>query len=711
MRVFFSVIIYTNGILAAFMMLRCFFSKRKRYFEDRMRLLMYLGSAVWSLGTAAGMIWDMEGMRAGVIGAVLYMAAAQAIICHMAKTSRHWNIVSGCGIVIAAVFAFLTVKYPFASFVQLAVFGADILAAVIYMRATVKTRRHIVFSNRFFGLVVCTAAGIVLDAVLPVVFEGALTQFWGLICVQYAFHTIRHSHINFENMSEFIYHSVSSPLLVYDTERHLQLINDAGVSFLQIGRDDLKWHNLWINQVFDIDADEVFFTGDTHKEFDAMCKKNQCFCNLSVSQLFDNFGDIIGYIVIVGDLSERVRVVKELEEAKKQADAANSAKSAFLANMSHEIRTPMNAIVGFSELALSEELDPKIHEYIVDIRSASHNLLAIINDILDISKIESGKMELVCGEYYTKNLFNDVFLIVDGQTKKKGLQFKMSVADDMPKKMYGDKIRIRGILINLLNNAVKYTDSGSVELQAQVLDKTDDIATLKLSVKDTGIGISKEDREKLFKSFSQVDKTVNYGKEGTGLGLAIVHGFVELMGGEVSVESEYGKGSTFTVIIKQKILDDGAADKIYTSSDEVSEDYGMSDMKLEDVRVLVVDDNIMNLKMAKSSMEHYGLTTDIAGSGKLAVEMCRNTHYQIVFMDQMMPVMDGVEAMKEIRKLDKHYELGGPGKIIILTANTMNGMREQMMAEGFDEFLGKPLNFKQLERLLKRFLPGQIRGE
>jgi CheY-like chemotaxis protein len=371
----------------------------------------------------------------------------------------------------------------------------------------------------------------------------------------------------------------------------------------------------------------------------------------------------------------------------------------------------MNAIVGFSELALSEELDPKIHEYIVDIRSASHNLLAIINDILDISKIESGKMELVCGEYYTKNLFNDVFLIVDGQTKKKGLKFKMSVADDMPKKMYGDKIRIRGVLINLLNNAVKYTDSGSVELQAQVLDKTDDIATLKLSVKDTGIGISKEDREKLFESFSQVDKTVNYGKEGTGLGLAIVQGFVELMGGEVSVESEYGKGSTFTVIIKQKILDDGAADKIYTSSDEVSEDYGISDMKLEDVRVLVVDDNIMNLKMAKSSMEHYGLTTDIAGSGKLAVEMCRNTHYQIVFMDQMMPVMDGVEAMKEIRKLDKHYELGGPGKIIILTANTMNGMREQMMAEGFDEFLGKPLNFKQLERLLKRFLPGQIRGE
>jgi CheY-like chemotaxis protein len=248
-----------------------------------------------------------------------------------------------------------------------------------------------------------------------------------------------------------------------------------------------------------------------------------------------------------------------------------------------------------------------------------------------------------------------------------------------------------------------------VELEAQVLDKREDMATLKLSVKDTGIGISKEEQKNLFETFSQVDKAVNNGKEGTGLGLSIVRGFVELMDGEVSVESEYGKGSVFTVVLKQKILDDSAAERIYKSSDEVDEDYGMSDMKLEEVRVLVVDDNMMNLKMAKNSMEHYGLKTDIAGSGKLAIEMCRQAHYQIVFMDQMMPVMNGIDAMKEIRKLDKYYAIGGPSKIIILTANTMNGMREQMMAEGFDEFLGKPLNFKQLERLLKQFLPGKLK--
>ena len=286
----------------------------------------------------------------------------------------------------------------------------------------------------------------------------------------------------------------------------------------------------------------------------------------------------------------------------------------------------------------------------------------------------------------------------------------MTVSENMPKKMYGDKIRIRGILINLLNNAVKYTENGSVELKAEIIDRKKDVAVLKFCVKDTGIGIAKEDQEKLFESFSQVDKTVNYGKEGTGLGLAIVKGFVQMMNGEVSVESEYGKGSAFTVVIQQKILDASAMDKIYTNSNEVSEDYGMTDMKLENVRVLIVDDNMMNLKMAKRSMEHYGMTVDIAGSGKLAVDMCRQTHYRIVFMDQMMPVMDGVEAMKEIRKLDDYYAVGGEAKIVILTANTMSGMRTQMMQEGFDEFLGKPINFKQLERLLKRYIPEHIQN-
>lgn len=741
MKLLFPIIMYTNGVLAAYLMYRYLILKGKRYIEDKIFMIMCFGSAVWSIGFAALFMQEEPDnafiCRAiGMIGVFLYMISAQIFISHMADIPKIWKyVVNGFSLWGIILYFLMTRKglviftpnifgmsYQFVPgtiynlyTVYTVVVSLNILVIILYVMRTAKVKRLVVFARRLILLTIFMLIGIILDTIfpmfgLPAIPGSSVTQYWGMIGVYYAIRAISRSRINLNNMSQFIYYSISAPVLVYDTKRRLQIINDAGVSFLRVERDDRELRNLWINRIFDVDPDEIFFTDSTNKEFDALCKKNKCYCSLAVNAISDAYGDVIGYIIIVGDLSERIRTMNELEEAKRQADAANSAKSAFLANMSHEIRTPMNAIVGFSELALSEELEPQVKEYIVDIRKASHNLLAIINDILDISKIESGKMELVCGEYYTKTLFNDVFLIMDSQAKKKGLEFKMTVSENMPKKMYGDKIRIRGILINLLNNAVKYTENGSVELKAEIIDRKKDVAVLKFCVKDTGIGIAKEDQEKLFESFSQVDKTVNYGKEGTGLGLAIVKGFVQMMNGEVSVESEYGKGSAFTVVIQQKILDASAMDKIYTNSNEVSEDYGMTDMKLENVRVLIVDDNMMNLKMAKRSMEHYGMTVDIAGSGKLAVDMCRQTHYRIVFMDQMMPVMDGVEAMKEIRKLDDYYAVGGEAKIVILTANTMSGMRTQMMQEGFDEFLGKPINFKQLERLLKRYIPEHIQN-
>lgn len=741
MKLLFPIIMYTNGVLAAYLMYRYLILKGKRYIEDKIFMIMCFGSAVWSIGFAALFMQEEPDnafiCRAiGMIGVFLYMISAQIFISHMADIPKIWKyVVNGFSLWGIILYFLMTRKglviftpnifgmsYQFVPgtiynlyTVYTVVVSLNILVIILYVMRTAKVKRLVVFARRLILLTIFMLIGIILDTIfpmfgLPAIPGSSVTQYWGMIGVYYAIRAISRSRINLNNMSQFIYYSIAAPVFVYDTKRRLQIINDAGVSFLRVERDDRELRNLWINRIFDVDPDEIFFTDSTNKEFDALCKKNKCYCSLAVNAISDAYGDVIGYIIIVGDLSERIRTMNELEEAKRQADAANSAKSAFLANMSHEIRTPMNAIVGFSELALSEELEPQVKEYIVDIRKASHNLLAIINDILDISKIESGKMELVCGEYYTKTLFNDVFLIMDSQAKKKGLEFKMTVSENMPKKMYGDKIRIRGILINLLNNAVKYTENGSVELKAEIIDRKKDVAVLKFCVKDTGIGIAKEDQEKLFESFSQVDKTVNYGKEGTGLGLAIVKGFVQMMNGEVSVESEYGKGSAFTVVIQQKILDASAMDKIYTNSNEVSEDYGMTDMKLENVRVLIVDDNMMNLKMAKHSMEHYGMTVDIAGSGKLAVDMCRQTHYRIVFMDQMMPVMDGVEAMKEIRKLDDYYAVGGEAKIVILTANTMSGMRTQMMQEGFDEFLGKPINFKQLERLLKRYIPEHIQN-
>ena len=567
MKLLFPIIMYTNGVLAAYLMYRYLILKGKRYIEDKIFMIMCFGSAVWSIGFAALFMQEEPDnafiCRAiGMIGVFLYMISAQIFISHMADIPKIWKyVVNGFSLWGIILYFLMTRKglviftpnifgmsYQFVPgtiynlyTVYTVVVSLNILVIILYVMRTAKVKRLVVFARRLILLTIFMLIGIILDTIfpmfgLPAIPGSSVTQYWGMIGVYYAIRAISRSRINLNNMSQFIYYSISAPVLVYDTKRRLQIINDAGVSFLRVERDDRELRNLWINRIFDVDPDEIFFTDSTNKEFDALCKKNKCYCSLAVNAISDAYGDVIGYIIIVGDLSERIRTMNELEEAKRQADAANSAKSAFLANMSHEIRTPMNAIVGFSELALSEELEPQVKEYIVDIRKASHNLLAIINDILDISKIESGKMELVCGEYYTKTLFNDVFLIMDSQAKKKGLEFKMTVSENMPKKMYGDKIRIRGILINLLNNAVKYTENGSVELKAEIIDRKKDVAVLKFCVKDTGIGIAKEDQEKLFESFSQVDKTVNYGKEGTGLGLAIVKGFVQMMNGEVSVE-------------------------------------------------------------------------------------------------------------------------------------------------------------------------------
>ena len=429
------------------------------------------------------------------------------------------------------------------------------------------------------------------------------------------------------------------------------------------------------------------------------------FCNLAVSKINDSYGDIIGYIVFVSDLSERKKTMQQLQEAMEETKAANQAKSIFLANMSHEIRTPMNSIIGFSELVLKMDIQPQVREYVEDIKGSSYNLLAIINDILDISKIESGKMELVCGEYYTASLLNDVYLIIDTQVKKKGLRFDLKINPKIPNKLYGDKIRIRGILINLLNNAVKYTKKGSICLEAEIDSVEGDDIALSFRVSDTGIGIRPEEQNKLFESFSQVDRKMNYGVEGSGLGLPIAKGYALLMGGDISVESVYGKGSTFTAVIHQKVLDASPINKEHARENELLEDFSMGTIKISGIRVLLVDDNAVNLKVADRSLRYYGMQVDMAESGMEAIELCRKNNYPLIFMDQMMPQMDGVEAMEIIRKSSGYYNVGGEAKIIVLTANAIDGAREELIAKGFDGYLEKPMNFKELEKLLVDFLP------
>lgn len=740
MRYIFPAIMFAGGVVAAYIAIIYLISKKKRYTENRIFTYMCLGSAIWSIGFAALFLqtdsdYAFICRAVGMVGVFMYLIAAQILICFIADIKKkHKYIFNGIAFTGIVVYLIMTRKsqiiFKYGSMGMTYHFrqgfannlytlytvwvAANMLLVIMYMIKRSDKKRIKAFGKKFLTVEIIMLFGMILDTIFPMIGIEAipgstLTQFWALIVLYSATLIISRSHINIDNMSEFIYYSLSVPVLLYDIDKKLHIVNDAAVEFFECDRDTLRKENISISEFFDIDEKQVFSIDEKHREVDAVCRNNRLYCSLAVNRIEDNYGDIIGYIIIVNDMSEKMKNMEDLKEAMKAADAANNAKSAFLANMSHEIRTPMNAIIGFSELALAEEISPTVRDYVTDIKSASHNLLAIINDILDISKIESGKMELVCGEYYSRALFDDVFLIINGQANKKGLNFKMSVSADMPAKMYGDKVRIRGILINLLNNAIKYTNEGYVALNARVISKVNDQVKLEFKVSDTGIGITKEDQKELFETFSQVDKTVNYGKEGTGLGLAIVKGFVTLMGGDVQVESRYGAGSTFTVTIVQKAMAYEEMNRDYSGKGVVVDDSGLGNMKINNVSVLVVDDNRVNLKMAEKSMEHYGLDVDTADSGIKAVEMCRTKKYAMIFMDQMMPQMNGIEAMKEIRKLDDYYRSGGESKIIILTANTVSGMREQLMNEGFDEFLGKPINFRQMERLFKKFIPDAIK--
>lgn len=451
-------------------------------------------------------------------------------------------------------------------------------------------------------------------------------------------------------------------------------------------------NNMSISDFFEIDDDIYKFLGEEKSVIQAICKKNSANCVINIDKIRDRYTDIIGYIVSVDDITEHKKMMTELERA-------NMAKTTFLANMSHEIRTPMNAIVGFSELLLKENLNSDQLEDVENIRDASYELLTIINGILDISKIEAGKMELVEHEYNLSDIIRSVIVQMKVPAEKKGLDFCVEIEPSLPKKLYGDSGKVREIMINLLSNAIKYTKNGSVTLKVRRGDLRDRVIEIAIDVLDTGIGIKKEDMASIFNSFERVDKTVREGIEGTGLGLPIVKGYIELMNGSINCESVYGEGSLFYVEIPQKIVDDTQVGDISMDGERITKSR-ISDVKFERMKVLVVDDNAVNLMVIKKSLINYGLEVDTASSGLAAINKCKDTRYSVIFMDQMMPEMDGIEAMKKIRELSGYYEKDGDCKIVALTANAVSGVREEMIEYGFDEYLSKPIEYDKLESFL-----------
>ena len=397
----------------------------------------------------------------------------------------------------------------------------------------------------------------------------------------------------------------------------------------------------------------------------------------------------------------------EAEDAKQEAIMANVAKSRFLANMSHEIRTPINAVLGMDEMILRESRDQSIREYASDIRSAGRTLLSLINDILDFSKIESGKMEIAPGEYDVAPMFNDLINMLSTRAQLKDLNLVVEVDENIPSKLYGDDVRVKQCFTNILTNAVKYTPDGTVWLRAYGKRDGDDFI-LTCEVEDTGIGIKEEDLPKLFKEYERIEESRNRNIEGTGLGMNITLQLLRLMDSELHVKSTYGKGSTFWFDVRQRIVNDTPVGDISEWHKREAKEYDYNESFIApDAHILVVDDNAMNRKVFMNLVKATEIIIDDADSGPAAIEHAKNIHYDIIFMDHMMPDMDGIEAMKAIRALPP----GNPNEntpIYVLTANAVSGAAEMYMAEGFDGYLSKPVVAEKLEEVLKEKLPADL---
>ncbi len=429
----------------------------------------------------------------------------------------------------------------------------------------------------------------------------------------------------------------------------------------------------------------------------------------------------VGAVLALLTVRPYVKAQGELLEEKVRAESANNAKSDFLANMSHEIRTPINAVIGMNEMIIREdhralelsERDPmavqgaleNISVYAGDVKKAGHNLLAIVNDILDFSKIEAGRMDLVEAPYQLSSLINDINNMILFKAQDKGLKFTVEVDPSIPDELSGDEVRVRQIMTNLLNNAVKYTDKGSVSLKIRGKKQSDGMLNLTIVVWDTGIGIRPEDREVLFTKFHRLEMERNSTVEGTGLGLAISQHLIHLMDGTIDVESEYGKGSIFTVTIRQKIVSENPIGDFQTRLKENmpgDRPYRES-FRAPEASILIVDDTRINLTVAVNLLKNNKMKIDTATSGAEAVAMAAGKRYDLIFMDQRMPEMTGTEALKKIRATENGESRDVP--VICLTADAVIGAKERYLSEGFTDYLTKPIDNFALEKMITKYLP------
>lgn len=427
------------------------------------------------------------------------------------------------------------------------------------------------------------------------------------------------------------------------------------------------------------------------------------------SEIFDDNQRKAGILYRISDMTDNYLYTKQLIELKEDAERANEAKSSFLARMSHEIRTPINAVLGMNEMILRETEADNIREYAINIHNAGKTLLSIINDILDLSKIESSKMVITENDYMLGSMILDIENMIAMRAEEKNLTFRILADSKLPKNLHGDEMRVKQCIVNLLTNSVKYTNEGSVTLEIDCADIQGNIINLRITVSDTGIGIREEELHMLFDPFTRLDMMRNKSVEGTGLGLSITKRLVAMMQGNLTVESEYGNGSKFTFVIPQKIMGTELLGDYRKAADEVTEHSksgAPGTFIAPRAKILAVDDNRVNITVVKGLLKRLKVQFDAALSGAECLDKIRQNHYDIIFLDHMMPEMDGVETLQSMCQIEEYAQ--NPSVVIALTANAIVGAKEEYLQAGFEDYLSKPIDSMQLEQLIRRYLSPEL---